>query len=278
MNNLILGGNGLIGQALMRALPAAGVNMSFDLDNGPEYDLRTPNELLAKRVEEADFVYFLAFDVGGSSYLASHQYSYEFLENNAQIMSNTFRTLKEASTPFLFASSQMSNMTTSPYGVLKNVGEHYTRSLGGINVRLWNVYGRETDPDKFHVITDFINKARTGHIQIVTDGQEVRQFLHADDCARALIKLAAHHDELDLNEFYDVTSFNWVSILDLAHRVARAVGSEVTVAAGQEPDTLQTKRNEPTTAIMPYWYPKIHLDEGIKILIEESNESLYCNS
>jgi hypothetical protein len=37
----------------------------------------------------------------------------------------------------------MSNMSYSPYGVLKNVGELYTKSLNGLIVKFWNVYGIE---------------------------------------------------------------------------------------------------------------------------------------
>ena len=35
----------------------------------------------------------------------------------------------------------MSNMTHSPYGILKSIGETYTRALKGLIVKFWNVYG-----------------------------------------------------------------------------------------------------------------------------------------
>ena len=53
----------------------------------------------------------------------------------------------------------MSNMSFSSYGILKKIGENLTSSLGGLNVRFWNVYGYETDFEKSHVITDFILKS-----------------------------------------------------------------------------------------------------------------------
>ena len=49
-------------------------------------------------------------------------------------------------------------MSYSPYGVMKRVGEMYTKSLGGLIVHFWNVYGIEKDMEKAHVITDFISK------------------------------------------------------------------------------------------------------------------------
>jgi hypothetical protein len=38
-------------------------------------------------------------------------------------MANTFNLLKKYKKRFVFASSQMSNMSYSPYGVMKRVGE-----------------------------------------------------------------------------------------------------------------------------------------------------------
>ena len=73
-------------------------------------------------------------------------------------MANAFGLIEKYKKPFVFASSQMSNMSYSPYGVLKRVGELYTKSLGGLIVKFWNVYGIEKDMNKAHVITDFIRK------------------------------------------------------------------------------------------------------------------------
>ena len=63
-------------------------------------------------------------------------------------MANAFGLIEKYNKPFVFASSQMSNMSYSPYGVLKRVGELYTKSLGGLIVKFWNVYGIEKDMTK----------------------------------------------------------------------------------------------------------------------------------
>ena len=75
-------------------------------------------------------------------------------------MKNTFELLYKEKKRFIFATSQMSNMIYSSYGVLKRIGEDITKSLGGISVRFWNVYGIENDMEKSHVVTDFIIKAK----------------------------------------------------------------------------------------------------------------------
>ena len=102
--------------------------------------------------------------------------------NNVQIMANTFSILKKNKKKFIFATSQMSNMLFSSYGILKKIGENLTSSLGGLNVRFWNVYGYETDLEKSHVITDFILKSlKTNKINMLTDGiisqKENKRFL-----------------------------------------------------------------------------------------------------
>ena len=75
------------------------------------------------------FVFFLAFDVGGSRYLKKYQHTFDFINNNTHLMAQAFDALNKYNKPFVFASSQMSNMSYSPYGVLKRVGELYTKSL-----------------------------------------------------------------------------------------------------------------------------------------------------
>ena len=102
-------------------------------------------------------------------------------------MTQAFGLIEKYKKRFVFASSQMSNMSYSPYGVMKRVGELYTMALKGLTVKFWNVYGIEKDHDKAHVITDFIRKGfEEGDFEMMTDGTEERQFLYAEDCCEAL--------------------------------------------------------------------------------------------
>ena len=156
---LILGSEGQIGGHLVDYLKIKKrfEIIKFDLVLGKKFDLRNfNNKLLKKYIQQSDFVFFLAFDVGGSRYLKKYQRSYDFLINNILIMGNVFKLLKDSRKKFLFASSQMSNMDFSPYGTLKRLGEDITKSINGVYVKYWNVYGIEKQLDKSHVITDFI--------------------------------------------------------------------------------------------------------------------------
>jgi nucleoside-diphosphate-sugar epimerase len=269
MRVVTLGGEGQVGRPLVKALKSKGYDVTdFDIVNG--HDLAEIGNIeINEAIYEADFVYFLAFDVGGSEYLKDYQFSFQFIDNNIALMNNVFNILHKFNKPFIFSSSQMSNMNHSPYGVLKRLGEFYTKSLGGVNVRFWNVYGIEHDPAKFHVITDFINMAKgDGHIQMRTNGDERRQFLYADDACEALITLGNHFPTLTKDRNYDITSFEWNSISEVAEMVAGEFGA--TWSRGEIFDTIQNKvENLPEGTILKYWEPKIFLKEGIKRIIED---------
>jgi len=272
MKYLILGSAGQIGYPLCKYLLEKNHDiLEFDLQVHQDQDLRIyNNEYLSEKMAQADFVFFLAFDVGGSRYLAQYENTFQFLHNNVLIMENVFAQLEKHKLPFIFASSQMSNMIYSPYGTAKALGEKYTEVLGGLTVKFWNVYALEKDFDKAHVITDFIYKAKTNRkIDMLTDGTEMRQFLHGDDCSKCLYTLSRKFDQVDKQKEYHITSFEWTSILKVAQIIAKEFpGTEVFPARSK--DTIQKDiRNEPNPYILQYWNPEIDLTEGIKRIIEE---------
>jgi nucleoside-diphosphate-sugar epimerase len=159
MKYLVLGSAGQTGLELCEFLKEKGEEViEFDIVNSESQDLRIPN-VLDSLIKEVDFVMFLAFDVGGSRYLKKYQHTYDFIENNTKLTLYTFESIKKYNKPFIFASSQMANMSYSPYGVCKSIGEVYTKALNGLTVKFWNVYGVEHDLVISHLITVFILKA-----------------------------------------------------------------------------------------------------------------------
>jgi nucleoside-diphosphate-sugar epimerase len=189
-------------------------------------------------------------------------------------MANAFGLLKKHNKKFVFASSQMSNMSYSPYGVLKNVGELYTKSLNGLIVKFWNVYGVEKDHDKAHVITDFIRKGfETGVIDMLTDGQEEREFLYAEDCCEALEIIMNNFDDFTPEDNLHITSFHSTKISDIANIICgqfNLIGRhDVNVKPAQEKDSVQMdKRNQADTFITKWWLPKTSIESGIKKIFE----------
>jgi nucleoside-diphosphate-sugar epimerase len=276
MKYLVLGSAGQIGVPLKEYLEEIGHEvLTFDIVDDPEEDLRIANNpKLDSYMKECDFVFFLAWDVGGSRYLAKYQDTIDFIQNNVKIIGNTFDSIKKHNKPFLFASSQMANMSYSTYGITKSLGEKAAVALNGITVKFWNVYGPEKDLEKSHVITDFILKAKnTGKIDMLTDGSEYRQLLHATDCSKCLYTLSTKYNELPRNKEYHITSFEWVSILEVAKIIANYFPDTTIEPAKNKDSVQQDKRNEADTFILNYWKPEIELKDGILTIIK-SMESI----
>ena len=267
MNSLVLGSKGLIGSYLVSYLQCAGQEVSeIDIKSGKDQDLRfwdSPS-LIEDKFRKADFVYFLAFDVGGSKYLSSIKNNFQYIRDNDSIMYNTFCALSNLHKPFIFVSSQLSNLLSSTYGNLKLLGEKYTNSLGGMTAKLWNVYGKQSgSEDRFYVITDFINSAIKTHIiSMKTDGEEKRQFLYAGDCAKALYTMANNYQ----NREYDISSFEWTSVIDLARIIASKTQSAIVISPNK--DVIgRAKLEEPNKDILSLWKPETTLERGIDELI-----------
>ena len=276
MKITILGSSGQIGAYLSEYLREKGHEIiDFDKEENPRHDMTIiPNQCLEDAIESADFVFFLAFDVGGSRYLKKYQHTFQFIDNNTRLMANAFGLLKKYNKRFIFASSQMSNMTHSPYGVLKNVGELYTKSLNGLIVKFWNVYGVENDQEKAHVITDFIRKGfETGVIDMLTDGQEEREFLYAEDCCEALEIIMQNYDDFTPEDNLHITSFYPTKIKDIASIIMgqfNLIGKyDVKLQPSDKKDAVQmNKKNKPDTYITKWWIPKTTIENGITKVFE----------
>ena len=271
----VLGSSGQIGAYLSEYLSKKGhIVREFDIVNGEHQDMtHIPNVYLRNAIMESDFVFFLAFDVGGSRYLKKYQNTFDFVNNNTRLMANAFGLLQEYDKPFVFASSQMSNMSYSPYGTLKRVGELYTESLGGLIVKFWNVYGIEKDHDKAHVITDFIRKGfEEGDFEMMTDGEEGRQFLYAEDCCEGLEAVMKNYDEFYANDPLHITNFDYTSIREVAIIIEnefKLIGKPINILPGEASDSVQLdKRNEADRFIEKYWSPKTDLETGIAKVFE----------
>ena len=276
MKVLNLGSSGQIGAYLTEYLRNKGHEViEYDKNLGARYNLTAiPSTWLESCIKQADFVFFLAFDVGGSRYLKKYQNTFDFINNNTRLMANVFGLLEKYNKRFVFASSQMSNMSYSPYGVMKRVGELYTTSLKGLIVKFWNVYGIEKDMDKAHVITDFIKKGfEQGDFEMMTDGTEERQFLYAEDCCEALETIMENYTDFKPEDPLHITSFHATSIKEVAAIIMgqfNLIGKPIKINPGLAKDSVQmNKRNEANSYIMDWWLPQTNMQDGIKAVFDE---------
>jgi nucleoside-diphosphate-sugar epimerase len=282
MKITILGSAGQIGAYLLDYLRDKGHEVTgIDIVNGPENDLRiTPNSYVENAIKNSDFVFFLAFDVGGSRYLKKYQHTFDFINNNTRLMANTFNLLDMYDKRFVFASSQMSNMSYSPYGVMKRVGELHTTALKGLTVKFWNVYGIENDHEKAHVITDFIKKGfEEGEFEMLTDGTEERQFLYAEDCCEALEIVMESYTDFKPDDPLHITSFNITTINEVASLIKgcfNLINKPIKIKPGLAKDSVQMdKRNEADLYITSWWLPKTTIDKGISKVFDAMKKDYY---
>ena len=280
MKVTILGSSGQIGAYLTEYLRKKGHEViEFDKNFDEKHDMTViPNIKLHGAIHQSDFVFFLAFDVGGSHYLKKYQHTFKFLDNNARMMVNAFEYIQKYKKPFVFASSQMSNMSYSPYGVMKRVGELYTKSLNGLIVKFWNVYGIEHDMEKAHVITDFITKGfETGTIDMMTDGTEEREFLYAEDCCEALETVMDRYSDFTSDDELHITSGISTSILEIGREIQtlfKGIDKEVEVVPSESKDEVQKDaRNIPDPYITKWWKPRTSIVNGIANVFNEMRKN-----
>ena len=280
MKITILGSSGQIGAYLTEYLSNKGHYVfEYDIASVPTQDLtQIPNLALEHLIKESDFVFFLAFDVGGSRYLKKYQHTFQFIDKNSRMMASVFGLLEKYNKRFVFASSQMSNMSHSPYGVMKRVGELYTKTLNGLLVKFWNVYGIEKDMEKAHVITDFIRKGfEEGDFEMLTDGTEERQFLYAEDCCEALEMVMERYTDFKPEDPLHITSFRATCISEISHIIMgqfNLIGKPIKISPGLAKDSVQLdKRNEADTYITGWWLPKTNLQDGIAKVFNEMKKN-----
>lgn len=260
MRELILGGAGLIGSELRRALEAKQhQTVVLDLKNG--VDLRRSFDL--QPFIECDRVWFLAWDTGGAKYLEAADQQHEQYRNNCELSLRIFDALAGTKKPFLFVTSQLAGLPNA-YGTTKLMAWHWASTLGGKVARLWNVYGWEHPDSRSHVITDLVLSGLGGRVKCMTNGQEKRLFLYKSDCVAALIKF--FDSTLQTAE---IAGPQWLKISEVAEEIAGQLKVEVELgpAKGSEVPIDPTE-------LLPDWSPTVSLSEGIAAVIADARAYL----
>jgi nucleoside-diphosphate-sugar epimerase len=269
---LVLGSSGFIGKHLCNYLRSKDfIVFEFDIANSKEEDLRKENNLkLRELINSCDFVFFLAFDIGGSKFLQNCNLDQSFLINNIKIISNTFEVLSDFDKKFIFVSSYLTKNIEHSYGLLKSIGERFTYSLNGLVVRLYNIYGNEKISIRSHVIPDLIQQAKRNNIiNLNTTGEEKRQFLYIEDCCEGLFLASKNFDDIinDCNNI-DLTSFEWISIKEVANIVSETLNCPLVISSDLAMNDMEYI---PNSYFLKYWKPKISLKSGISNILREVN-------
>lgn len=289
----VAGHRGLVGSALVRRIEEDGdfewigaSHLDLDLTDGPKV-----YEFL--KAHKPDVVIIAAAKVGGIK--ANNDFPVQFLTTNLQIQVSLLeacRRLAISSVIFLGSSCiypkfalqpiEESSLLTGPleetneaYAIAKISGVKmvdYVRQQYGLDwfsLMPTNLYGPgdNFNLESSHVLPAMIRKfheAKVANAEQVTlwgDGSPLREFLHSDDLATAVIHLIHNRSEWGL---LNVGSGLEISIKDLASLVASIVGFNGGISWNTAfPNGTPRKLLDSTRIKSTGWSPKIDLPTGI---------------
>ena len=268
---LVLGSGGFIGSALKTRLEAAGYKCLHVLSRH-HHDLRLEHALEIFSPLNIKFVYFMAYEVGGAKFRQSPENQRAIHDNNIRITNNVFNWIKKKQVRFCFASSSLVD-DNSTYGIVKRIGEEKAFEMADLGrvVRLWNVYGFEYPGPKSHAIPDFVFQCLMDrHLQLLTNGEEKRQFMHIDDVSNALIAVMEHFEETPRD--VDISDGTWTSMADIAREVVKQLPDCVLNLSSEVAVSRTFREANLTSDWHKKWLqPKINISEGIADVVTKMN-------
>jgi GDP-L-fucose synthase len=255
---VVTGGTGFLGRRLTARLERLGCAFVAGLGRR-DYDLRRVDDTARMYQETAPtLVIHLAAVVGGIG--ANRERPAEFFTDNllmgVHVLDQAWRAgvpkavmlgtvcayPKFAPVPFRESGlwDGYPEETNAPYGLAKKAllvqSQAYRQQYGYNSIFLLpsNLYGPgdNFDPRTSHVIPAMIRKCTeavaegAGRIEIWGDGSATREFLYVDDAVDGILRAAERYDSSDP---VNLGSGEEISIRDLAHSVADAVGFTGTI-------------------------------------------------
>lgn len=289
----VAGHKGLVGSALVRRL-AAEDGLRLVLRSRNELDLTDQAATAAFFASERpDYVFVAAAKVGGIQ--ANRTLPADFIRENLLIQTNLIHSAWANGTKkLLFLGSSCiyprdcpqpireEYLLTGPleptnrdYAIAKIAGlsmcQAYRRQHGfdAICAMPTNLYGPGDNfhPEHSHVVPGLIRRFDEAKARLASDvtiwgsGRPLREFLHADDLADALVFLMRRYSEEDI---INVGSGQEISIAELAREVAEATGYRGDlIFDGSKPDGTPRKLLDSSRIHALGWRPSIGLRAGL---------------
>ena len=102
---------------------------------------------------------------------------------------------------------------------------------------------------------------------MITDGQEEREFLYAQDCCDALETVMNKYKDFNSDDELHVTSFSSIKIIDIAQIIQQKfsmIGKKIDIKPSIDTDTVQqNSKNVASKYLTNWWKPTTSLDDGI---------------
>lgn len=132
--------------------------------------------------------------------------------------------------------------------------------------RIFNTYGTRMMENDGRVVSNFIVQALTGEdLTIYGSGEQTRSFCYVDDLVDGIIRLMNAEAE-DINLPVNLGNPSEFTMNDLAEKVAKAVGKEITIKHLPLPqdDPQQRQPNISRAKELLNWSPTISLEVGLE--------------
>ncbi len=292
----IAGHRGMVGSAIVRLLEENGYS-HLVLRTSKELDLRNQTAVDSfMEAEKPDVVIIAAARVGGI--LANNEYPYQFLYDNLVIESNVINAAHKNDVNrliFLGSSCIYPKLAPQPLkeeylltGPLEPTNEWYAiAKITGIKLceALRKQYGRNYTSlmptnlygtgDNFdlktsHVLPAMIRKFHDAlpdkPVTLWGTGSPMREFLHVDDMAAAVLFVLEHDVSGNL---YNVGTGTDFTIKKLAETIQKIVGHTGDIIwDSTKPDGTPRKLLDVSLLKKEGWKPKIELEEGIRSTYE----------
>lgn len=288
----IAGIHGMVGSAISNAAKADSFHVSGK--SSKQLDLLERGAVFHElEIEKPDVLIIAAAKVGGIS--ANSSRPVLFLSENLQIQTNLLDAAHAAHIEkviFLgsscvypkYASQPINEQellggylepTNEPYAIAKIAGiklvEAYRREYGHnwFSLMPTNIYGERDNfnLETAHVLPALIRKLTAAadsdapEVEIWGDGSPLREFIHADDLARACLFLVENEPH---NSVVNVGCGSEISILDLAKLISKIVGFTGKFVFNKElPNGTPRKLLDSSVLSTMGWSPKISLEEGV---------------
>ena len=292
----VAGHRGLVGSAIMRRLEKEGFSNIVTRTHA-ELDL-TDQAAVSRFFEEEKprYVFLAAAKVGGIQ--ANDTYRADFVRINLQIETNVIEAAYRSGVERLMflgssciypkhAPQPMKEEhlltgplepTNAPYAIAKIAGiimcDSYNRQFGTdfIASMPTNLYGPgdNFDLETSHVLPALIRKFHEAkvegrpQVELWGTGKPMREFLHVDDLADAVLFMMDHFDPKPDDVFLNVGTGTDVTIAELANLVAKVVGYEGDLVWDRsKPDGTPRKLLDVSRLAELGWKARIGLEEGL---------------
>ena len=295
----VAGHAGLVGSALVRRLKKNGCTNLITRTSRKlnHLDQTAVSEFFNE--QQPEYVFQATAKVGGI--LANDTFPAQFIYQNLQIQNNIIHSSHlNGVKKLLFLGSSCAypkfpdlpirenslltgtlEPTNESYAIAKRAGikmcQAYSKEYGCnfISAMPTNIYGLNDNyhPQNSHVLAALIKKivdakmSNTPKIELWGTGEPKREFLHADDLADACLFLMLTYDS---PEIINVGTSKEISLLELTRKIQKIANYECEIIHDySKPDGVMSKVLDVSKLNSLGWRPKISLDEGIKMNIND---------